>query len=132
MTMGAKISENPKCGRTTLTLDISELQRRGVLAPGSRTRGVISWTGAASETLASISYEADMVDTTAAWLRLRFSVPSAGESRRQVDQQILLAATRPGFGGARWWFLDDGRRVLRLRLPLGGAEFKSPRAKGSV
>ena len=62
-------------------------------------------------------------------LRLRFSTldPNSG-GRRQVNQRATLAATRPGFGGARWWFVDDGRRVARLHLPPGGDQFRSLRA----
>jgi hypothetical protein len=41
----------------------------------------------------------------------RRSGPVLPRSRRQVDQRIALAATRPAFGGQRWWFIDDGRRV---------------------
>src|SRR5690242_5784472 len=48
-----------------LTLDVNELSRRGVLARGGRTRGVISWLGAAGETAASVSYEADTTNADA-------------------------------------------------------------------
>lgn len=129
MIMGNAIPESPKfTAEQTLTLDVHELQSRGVLAPGSRTRGVISWTGAFDEVVASISYAADMADTTTAWLRLRFATTSAEGSRTQVDQRVPLAATRPGFGGMRWWFVESGRRVAKLHMPSGGRVFtaKSP------
>ena len=104
----------------TLTLDASELLRRGVLAPGSRTRGVVSWHGPAGDTIASVSYEADMTRAGGGRLRLRFStLDPHGGGRRQVDQWVALAATRPGFGGERWWFVDEGRRGGQLCLPLG-------------
>jgi hypothetical protein len=48
-----------------LTLNVNELLRRGVLARGSRTRGVISWLGPAGEVAASVSYEADMTNAGA-------------------------------------------------------------------
>jgi hypothetical protein len=109
-----------------LTLDVGELRRRGVLAPGSRTRGVISWTGAASEAVASVAYEADMTNAGRSWLRLRFSVTAADGSRRRVDQRVGLTTTRPGFGGARWWFVVDGeKRVAQLRLSAESGEFRA-------
>jgi hypothetical protein len=99
-----------------------------VLARGSRTRGVISWFGPAGETAASVSYEADMTNAGEGRLRLRFSTldPRSGD-RRQVDQRVALAATRPGFGGERYWFADDGRRAGRPQLTPGGDRFKSRR-----
>ena len=107
-----------------LTLDVGELLRRGVLARGSRTRGVISWLGPTGETAASVSYEADMTGTGEGLIRVRFSTQDAQNGgRRQVDQRITLTATRPGFGGQRWWFIDDGRRVARLHLSPGGDRF---------
>jgi hypothetical protein len=54
--------------------------------------------------------------------RLSLDMQTCG--RRQVDQWVALTATRPGFGGERWWFVDDGRRVARLHLPPGGDQFR--------
>jgi hypothetical protein len=100
-----------------------------VLARGSRTRGAISWHGPAGEVAASISYEADMTIAGEGRLRLRFSTLDMPTfDRRQVDQWVALAATRPGFGGERWWFVDDGRRVARLHLPPGGDRFRARRS----
>jgi hypothetical protein len=109
-----------------LTLDVNELLRRGVLARGSRTRGVISWHAPTGEVVASISYVADMTIASEGRLRLRFSTLDMQTfDRRQVDQWVALTATRPGFGGERWWFVEDGRRVARLHLPPGGDQFRS-------
>ena len=100
-----------------------------MLARGLRTRGVITWMGPAGEVAASIAYEADMTSIGEGQLRLRFSTPDPDSGhRRQVEQSIGLAATRPGFGGERFWFVDDGRRVARLNLPPGGDQFRSIRA----
>jgi hypothetical protein len=112
-----------------LTLDVNELLRGGTLARGSRTRGVISWIGPAGETAGWVSYEADMTRAGDGRMRLHFSTPDPrGGDRRQVDQHISLTATRPGFGGERWWFVDDGRRVGQLHLPPGADQFRSRRA----
>jgi hypothetical protein len=129
------ISENvarPRARRqfveSCLTLDVGQLLRRGVLAPGSRTRGVISWLGPTGEVASSVSYEADMVDPNRSWLRLRFSTPLPNGPRRQVDQRVALSTTRPRFGGVRWWFVDGTERLGRLHLPAGGDRFRSRRA----
>jgi hypothetical protein len=53
------------------------------------------------------------------------------ESGVNVDYRVWLAATRPRFGGRRWWFLcplsrdgrQCGRRVGKLSLPPGGRYF---------
>ena len=112
----------------SLTLNVNELLQRGILARGSRTRGVINWLNAAGEVVASISYEADLTNPTDGRLRLRFSLPALhGGDRRQVDQRVALVTTRPGFGGARWWFVDDGRRVAQLHLTPNGCHFISRR-----
>jgi hypothetical protein len=116
-------------GLNARSLDVSELLRRGVLAPGSRTRGVISWHGPAGEDVASVSYDADMSRAGEGRLRLRFSTFNMETcDRRQIDQLVALTVTRPGFGGERWWFVDDGRRVARLCLLPGGDQFRSRRA----
>jgi hypothetical protein len=112
----------------SLTLDINELLRRGALARGSRMGGIINWLDAAGAVMSSISYEADLTNPTEGRLRLRFSVPGPrGGDRRQVDQRVALTTTRPGFGGARWWFVEDGRRAARLHLPPGADQFRSRR-----
>ena len=48
----------------------------------------------------------------------------------EIDDKIDLAASRPPFGGLRWWFLCPrrNRRVRTLYLPLGGCHLWSRRA----
>jgi hypothetical protein len=113
---------------SALTVDVNDLLRRGVLARGSRTRGVISWYRLAGEVAASVAYEADMTFAGEGRMRLRFSTFDVETcDRRQVDQLVALAMTHPGFGGERYWFVDDGRRVARLQLPPWGDQFRSRR-----
>jgi hypothetical protein len=73
----------------SLTLNVDLMLQRRVLAPGSRTRGVMNWTNPKGEVTSSVSYEADMTDPANSWLRLRFSTPDplTGQ-RRQVDQRV--------------------------------------------
>ena len=96
-----------------LTLDVNDLLRRGVLARGSWTRGVISWLGPAGEVAASVSYEADMASAAGRYLRLRFSTldpqrrrSSAGRPARRAGgdasglrrRAVVVRGRRP----ARW------------------------------
>ena len=116
-----------------LTLAIERLVRERVLVPGSRTGGTLYWTNAAGEPAAWVGYEADMTDPASSRLRLRYAAPDPGTGQpRPVDQQVSLMTTRLSLGGLRWWFVDDGRRVGRLYLPLGGGRFRSRLAHGLV
>ena len=112
-------------GQPLITLDATLMARRGILAAGTRTRGVISWTNEVGVTTASVSYEADLTDPEHSLLRLRFSSIGPDGARRQVDQMVPVTTTRPGLGGLRYWFLEDSRRVAQLRLAPGGVLFQS-------
>ena len=82
---------------------------------------------------ATVGYEADLRDPADAWLRLHYRVRD-----EPVDHRVRLAATRPTYGGLRWWFVcplarRDGvppRRVAKLHLPPGGRYFGSRAAHG--
>ena len=54
------------------------------------------------------------------------------QSSHDVKQRISVTATRPRFGGTRWWFICPvtGERVGRLYLPPGASQFASRRAHG--
>ncbi len=112
-----------------LVLSISNLFRIRALVPGQRTSGSIRFAFESSwmESV-SISYESNLQDPDAAWLRLFYT--AEGEP---IDFIIRLQTTRPNYGGRRYWFLcplarQDGvppRRVGKLYLPPGGRYFGS-------
>ena len=92
------------------------------------------WTNTASgKKSASISYESNLQDPDAAWLRLFYT--AKGEP---IDYTIRLETTRPNYGGRRYWFLcplvrQDGgppRRVGELYLSPGGRYFGSREGYG--
>ena len=117
-----------------LVLSISNLFRIRALVLGQRMAGSIRWTYTASgKERASISYESNLQDPDAAWLRLFYT--AKGEP---IDYTIRLKTTRPNYGGRRYWFLcplvrpDGGapRRVAKLYLPPGGRCFGSREGYG--
>ncbi len=118
----------------SLVLSVSALVRKRALVAGARTAGSWCWTYEGNnEPHATISYEADLRNRDAAWLRLDYR--ANGEP---VDYRIRLDATKPNYGGLRWWFIcplarQDGgppRRLAKLYLPPGGRYFGSREGYG--
>jgi hypothetical protein len=110
-------------------LDAVRFTREGVLRAGAWSAGSWCWWRDAERTEkeASVCYE---VDTTAEppWLRLSYNIKATGD---ELDYRVGLVATRPRFGGLRWWFIcplsvngqECDRRVRKLYLPPGGRYF---------
>jgi hypothetical protein len=75
-----------------------------------------------------IQFEASTIDPRNSWLALRYVRPDyrTGE-QHEIDDRVRLVATRPPFGGQRWWLVcpAEGRRVRKLFLPLGRRRFRS-------
>jgi len=78
-----------------------------------------------------IQFEASTIDPRNSWLALRYVSPDyrTGE-QHEIDDRVRLVATRPPFGGQRWWFVcpAEGRRARKLYLPLGRRLFRSRHA----
>jgi hypothetical protein len=118
----------------SLVLTASALARRKVLIHGARTSGSWGWTYEGEDKPhATIGYEANLIDSEAAWLRLHYQC--RGEP---ADYRVRLVTTRPTYGGLRWWFIcplerrDGGppRRVAKLYLPPGSRYFGSREGHG--
>ena len=81
--------------------------------------------------LATIQFESSAGDPAGGWIRLRYAIRDywTGE-QHEIDDKIYLTASRPWFGGQRWWFVcpNENRRVRKLYLPLGARRFRSRRA----
>jgi hypothetical protein len=107
------------------SLDINGLLRDRGITPGGWRWGTLRWTvvGTGRE-VSSLSYEANLADPDAAWLRLRYTMGD-GEARQTFDYKVYLTTTRPPRGGVRWWFLcpSSGRRCAKLHRPPGGDLF---------
>lgn len=93
----------------------------------------MQWSRDGGEPYARISYEANLVDPDAAWVRLTYTV-----NGHDMDYYVRLVTTQPNYGGRRYWFScplsreDDGppRRVAKLYLPPGSEYFGSRQAHG--
>ena len=92
------------------------------------------WTSARTgERASSVGYEANMTGwSDGPWLRLLYATFSAKAGKQEIDQLVPLTTTSLHFGGVRWWFVENGKRVGRLHLPPGGDLFRSRRAYGLV
>lgn len=120
-------------GRVTvesaLQLDIDALIRARAILPGAHVGGRLKFQFYDDEL--DVEFEALARDPGNAWLRLRYVICDdwTGEQHR-IDDKIYLAASRPSFGGLRWWFVcpNENRRVRKLYLPLGLRRFRSRHA----
>jgi hypothetical protein len=111
--LDAVLEEERPASRATATdvavLDIGRLVAQGFLARG-RQRGSLGGRTPS----ASVAYE---LSGAAGERKLALGAP--------LNQTVAIAATRPTFGGTRYWFRCPrcGRRTLHLYLPQTAAGF---------
>ena len=109
--------------------DIDALVRAGAIKPGTYVEGSLKLPSCDDEL--AIEFESSATNPQNSWLRLRYAICDywTGE-QHQIDDKIYLTASRPWFGGQRWWFVcpNENRRVRKLYLPLGARRFRSRRA----
>lgn len=109
-----------------LRLDLNRLARLGIVKPGARTVGSISWSrGSNGEELASGTITADMSCPNGMHGTFRIQIGS-------LNQHIHLSPFPRHFGGLQWYFLcpHTGRRVSVLWMPPGAQEFSCRRRWG--
>jgi hypothetical protein len=75
-----------------------------------------------------IQFAASAVDPWDSWILLRYVISDhwTGE-QHEIDDTMYLVASRPRFGGQRWWFVcpRENRRVRKLYLPPPDRHFSS-------
>src|SRR6266851_7819267 len=110
-----------------LTLDINEVfRKRIIMVLGEYRAGSLTWTRAATgEKVASIGFDACLLDPDAAWVRLHYSANGRAE-----DYRVWLSRCPCHYGGHRWWWIcpRSGRRVAKLYLPPGATVFAARQA----
>jgi hypothetical protein len=111
-----------------LSLDINKLVRDGLIV-NKRAMGLLRWTNTRTrEEMASMGFVLEPRGEGLIF-RARYTVTRREGDKQDMDYPIELQATRPQYGGRRWWFTCPlvvngrfcGRRVGKLYLP--------PRAK---
>jgi hypothetical protein len=72
-----------------------------------------------------VAVRVDTLDRTAPYVELTHETRDGTAER--ITYRVALAATRPHYGGLRWWFICPStvRRTFKLYLPLGGRRFLS-------
>ncbi len=94
--------------------------------PGAYVEGSLNLPSCDDEL--AIEFESSATNPRNSWLRLRYAIRDywTGE-QHQIDDKIYLTASRPWFGGQRWWFVcpTENRRVRKLYLPPDARRFRS-------
>jgi len=111
-----------------LTLSVDALVRARMLISGQRTAGTWQWRNSYSKgQRAALNPVSDLSDDNAPYLFLIYRLAGIGED---VEYEVAITASRPHYGGRRWWFVCPGeigkpcaRRVGRLFLPPGAKYF---------
>lgn len=115
----------------SLTLDVGELRRRGIVEPGVCRSGRLEWSSGGRVT-DSVGYVIDLRPGSEQGRGLVLQYwAGRGELAKSVEYQVRLVTTVPRFGGVRWWFLCPldvggrmcGRRVAKIHLPPGAHYF---------
>ena len=116
-----------------LRIDLADCIRKGMMCPGRRVSGTMSWTQVRTqEVIGTIGYESCMISAECAWMRLHYTRTPPDGPKVARDYRVEVEVTRPNYGGIRWWFLcpKSGRRVQVLYKPGFGDIFASRQAWG--
>jgi len=86
-------------------LSAAWLRARGAIRAGCMVTGTASWTRSpGNEPAGSTGYSVNLFHAERPSLRLSYAAVGPSGARRPVDKLVPLVATRPNYGGARWWF----------------------------
>ena len=107
-------------------IDIDMLIRHGYIRRG--TRGGCLMQFSAYDWDLDVECQTHVADPWNSWVRLQYRMTDYWtDEPLEIDEKILLATSRPPFGGLRWWFVCPhlNRRVRKLYLPLGARHCRS-------
>jgi hypothetical protein len=113
-----------------LSLDINQLVRLGLVRGYSV--GSLRWTNTLTkEVTASIGFMLDTLRDDSLTMHLFYTRTERNGYKKNLNYSIELQATKPNFGGRRYWFTCPltvngwpcRRRVGKLYLPPGGKYF---------
>ena len=111
--------------QSAFRVEIDALRRDGLIRPGVRGGCVIRFSGPYRDL--DVECETHIGGPWNDWVRLKYEMTDywTGEEL-QIDDQIYLAATRPHFGGLRWWFVCPDS-VVGQRSPGYGTMMRTGR-----
>jgi hypothetical protein len=85
-------------------IDIDALRRHGLIRLGGRGGCVIRFSGPYYDL--DVECETHIDGPWNSWVRLKYSTTDYWtDEPLEIDDKILLATSRPPFGGLRWWFV---------------------------
>jgi hypothetical protein len=108
-----------------LSIDANHWTREGILGAGIHSSNTWRWTYP-SGSVFTVNYEVDTLNMASSFVRLWYSRAwPLTLQQASPDYRVRLTATRPRFGGLRWWFVCPlivngaacGKRVVKLYLP---------------
>ena len=87
------------------SIDILDLQRKGVFNKGSAWNWTSSWSRN-GKVVASISYQVESGDNGPRGLRFIYTITESGTAgKKDYNYIIPVTSTRCNYGGKRWWFI---------------------------
>ncbi len=105
---------------STLSFDVSKLYRKGLIRPNTTGSGASTWS-----TGSTVSFDVSTRDTDG-YVKMHYTWKW---NKQEMDYTIHLTATRPYFGGLRWWWLcpwcRKRARILYLNSRNGRFECRS-------
>lgn len=114
-----------------LSLDINKLVRDGLIMR-DYAAGSLRWQNThTGEETASIGFILEPLGEDGLTMRLHYTRTKRNGEKENLNYSIVLQATRPNYGGRRYWFTCPltvngwpcRRRVGKLYLPPGGKYF---------
>lgn len=103
----------------SLSLDVNQFVREGIIRQDCRTSGIITWPSFAGMT-SSIDYEA-YCDIDNGNIRLSYTMSHLIMGDNDYSYYVDLVTTKPNYGGVRWWFIcpnqDCEKQVGKLYRP---------------
>ena len=105
-------------------LGLRELRAHGGVHPGAVSGGTWGWSRG-GQPVASVQWGLDLRPGVPWRLTLAYAVDVVGRPGTREVHEFAVEATRPTYGGLRYWLrCACGRRVAHLYLPPGGRLFR--------
>ena len=108
-----------------LQIEITNFVKEGVIQPGCRTSGIITWKRFIGAAI-SIGYDNECFMENG-HIQLNYRIANITGESQVLSYRIELMTTEPNYGGFRWWFVcpnqDCTRMVTKLYMPGGSKYF---------